>query len=325
MPATCNPAPVPHFTPERIARRPYCTDDPTTGLRIRPQATALRHAHVQANTPALRFRLVFDIDRPGALFAAEDGNVAAPNWFAINPANGYGHCGYELEIPVVTSEDGREAPVRYAAAVEYAYRRALGADAGYSGLICKNPLHGRWWVHVQAVAPYTLAELADWVDLPVTLPRRQAEETPLGRNVTLFDELRRWSYRNVRRFEHRAEWALACHGKAGDLNTFDTPLHASEVLHVGRSVERWAWVKFDLAASDRRFSERQAARGKIGGSANSAETQAEKGRASGKARAAASEDKRASAVLMRNSGMTQAAIAAELGVHVNTVAGWLKG
>jgi DNA-binding CsgD family transcriptional regulator len=38
----------------------------------------------------------------------------------------------------------------------------------------------------------------------------------------------------------------------------------------------------------------------------------------------ANEDKRASARLMRASGMTQAAIAAELGVHVNTVANWLK-
>ena len=93
------------------------------------------------------------------------------------------------------------------------------------------------------------------------------------------------------------------------------------MLHVGRSVEKWVWTRFDRAASDKRFSERQAARGQR----NSVEAQAEKGRASGKARAAASENKRASAVLMRSRGMTQAAIAAELGVHVNTVANWLKG
>lgn len=217
MPAASNPTGVPHFTPDRLARRPYCTDDPATGLRIRPQATALRHRHIQANTPALRFRLVFDIDRPGALFAAEDANVAPPNWLAINPDNRHGHLGYELEIPLVTSEAGREAPVRYAAAVEYAYRRALGADVGYSGLICKNPTHGRWWTQVQAIAPYTLAELADWVDLPTKLTPRQAEETCLGRNVRLFDRLRHWAYRNVRHYAHRAEWALACCGKAGEL------------------------------------------------------------------------------------------------------------
>lgn len=38
----------------------------------------------------------------------------------------------------------------------------------------------------------------------------------------------------------------------------------------------------------------------------------------------ASEDKRTSARLMRAKGMTQAAIAKELGVHVNSVANWLK-
>ena len=308
------------FSHERLARRPYCTDDPTTGVRIRPQATALQRSHIQVNTPALRWRLVFDIDRPGAIFAAQDANVAAPNWFGENPRNGHAHAGYELEIPIVTSEAGRAAPVRYAAAVEYAYRRALGADVGYSGLICKNPLHERWRTHVHRTEPYDLGELADWVDLPTKLTPKRAEETNLGRNNTLFDNMRAWAYRNVRSFERRAEWALECHAKAGELNTFDTPLHFSEVLHVARSVEKWAWTKFDVAASDKRFSELQAHRGKQ----NSAEIQAEKGRASGKARAAASEDKRASARLMRSNGMTQAAIAAELGVHVNTVANWLK-
>jgi len=304
---------LPLFCAPRLARRPYCTDDPATGLRIRGCEQALRHSHIQANTPALRFRLVFDIDRPGAIFAATDANVAPPNWFAENPVNGHAHAGYELELPIVTSEAGRDAPVRYAAAVEHAYRRALGADRGYSGLICKNPTHDRWWTHVHRVQPYDLGELAEWVDLPKKLTPRQAEETHLGRNVTLFDKLRAWAYRNVKRFERRAEWSLACHAKAGELNTFETPLHASEVLHVARSVEKWVWTRFDTDASDKRFSEKQSYRGKKGG------------QASGKARAAASEDKRASARLMRSQGKTQAAIAAELGVHVNTVANWLKG
>lgn len=300
------------FSHERLARRPYCTDDPTTGVRIRSAKQALTRSHIQANTPALRFRLVFDIDRPGAIFAAEDANVAAPNWFGENPRNGHAHAGYELEIPIVTSEAGRAAPVRYAAAVEYAYRRALGADVAYSGLICKNPLHERWRTHVQRIEPYDLGELAEWVDLPTKLTPKRAEETHLGRNIMLFDNMRAWAYRNVRRFERRAEWALECHAKAGELNTFDTPLHFSEVLHVARSVEKWAWVKFDVAASDKRFSELQAHRGKQGGAA------------SGKARLAASEDKRASARLMRVSGMTQAAIAAELGVSTRTVIRWLE-
>ena len=300
------------FGGERLARRPYCGNGFEYGIRPRSQEQALRHTHIQANSPGLRWRLVFDIDRPGAIFAAEDANVAAPNWFGENPRNGHAHAGYELEIPIVTSEAGRAAPVRYAAAVEYAYRRALGADVGYSGLICKNPLHECWRTHVHRIEPYDLGELAEWVQLPTKLTPKLAEETHLGRNNTLFDRMRAWAYRNVRRFERRAEWALECHAKAGEMNNFDTPLHFSEVLHVARSIEKWGWTKFDVAASDKRFSELQAHRGKKGGTA------------SGKARATASENKRASARLMRDSGMTQAAIAAELGVHVNTVANWLK-
>lgn len=314
MPAMNSPVITGLFAPSRLARRPYCSNDPSLeGVRIRGAKQALTRSHIQPNTPALHFRLVFDIDKPGAIYAAEDANVAAPNWIAENPRNGHAHFGYELEVPVVTSEAGRTAPVRYAAAVERAYRRALGADAAYSGLICKNPLHDRWWTHVQRVQPYDLAELAEWVDLPTKITPRQAEETYLGRNVRLFDRLRHWAYRNVRHYESRAEWSLACHAKAGELNAFDTPLGVSEVLHVARSVEKWGWTKFDLAASDKRFSELQAHRGKMGGAA------------SGKARAAASEDKRVSAHVMRASGMTQVAIAAELGVSTRTVIRWLEG
>ncbi|MFG7662142.1 replication initiation protein, partial [Klebsiella pneumoniae] len=40
-----------------------------------------------------------------------------------------------------TAPDGNAAPLRYAAAIEAALREKLGADMGYSGLICKNPLH----------------------------------------------------------------------------------------------------------------------------------------------------------------------------------------
>lgn len=319
MPAMDSPVISGLFSPPRLARRPYCSDDPALeGVYIRGAHQALTRSHVQPNTPALRWRLVFDIDRPAAMFAAEDANVAPPNWWAVNPKNGHAHAGYELEVPIVTSEAGRDAPVRYAAAVEYAYRRALGADMAYSGLICKNPLHDRWWTHLHRVQPYDLAELHEWVDLPTKLTPRQAEETSLGRNVRLFDSLRHWAYRNVKHYVRRAEWALACHAKAAELNVYGTPLDASEVLHIGRSVEKWVWQRFDLEASDKRFSARQAARG----SRNSAEAQAAKGRASGKARAAASEENRARARLLRDSGMSYRAIAAELGVSAGSVHGW---
>ncbi|AHX61544.1 replication primase [Aeromonas media WS] len=36
---------------ERLPSRPYCTNDKSAGLLIRPQATALAYRHIQHNPP----------------------------------------------------------------------------------------------------------------------------------------------------------------------------------------------------------------------------------------------------------------------------------
>jgi DNA-directed RNA polymerase specialized sigma24 family protein len=84
-------------------------------------------------------------------------------------------------------------------------------------------------------------------------------------------------------------------------------LDQKEVWYIVKSVSKWVWRRFDVAASDARFSALQAARG----------------RASGEARRAMSKDKRESARLMRAQGMTQQAIADALGVTQQTVSKWL--
>jgi len=90
---------------------------------------------------------------------------------------------------------------------------------------------------------------------------------------------------------------------------FQYPLDPREVWWIAKSVAKWTWRRFDIEASDKRFRE----------------LQAERGRRSGKARAAASEDKRASARLMAAQGMSTRAIAAELDVDQSTVVRWLRG
>ena len=124
-------------------------------------------------------------------------------------------------------------------------------------------------------------------------------------------------YRKIRHYKldvrNFIQWQSHLNGKALERNgDFLYPLDGREVWHIAKSVSKWVWHKFDLEASDARFSALQAQRGRNGGIE------------SGRARLAASEDKRASAVLMRSRGMTQRAIADELGVHVNTVANWTK-
>lgn len=126
-----------------------------------------------------------------------------------------------------------------------------------------------------------------------------------------------YAYRSIRHYKADVRnfvlWQAHMNTKAlernGDLRT---PLDGREVWHIAKSVSKWTWRRFDIEASDQRFSKLQAHRGHLGGLA------------SGISRATANEDKLVSARLMRAKGMTQQAIAENLGVHVNTIANWLK-
>ena len=212
----------------------------------------------------------------------------------------------------------RQAPLRYLCAVEAAFRARLQADQGYSGLITKNPVHPLWKTLRGPQLGYALGELAGWVDLPKHIPKRKAEEVGLGRNVTVFDWLRHYAYRKIRHYKldvrNFIQWQSHLNGKALERNgDFIYPLDGREVWHIAKSVSKWVWHKFDLEASDARFSALQAQRGRHGGL---------KG---GAVRSASYEEQRADARLMRARGMTQAAIALELGVSERSVRSWLNG
>ena len=290
--------------------RPYCADDLSAGLRIRPRATASRAAYIQANPPPSVGYLVLDVDHADTAVRWHDVALPPPTWIALSES-GRGHVGYELATPVCRTDAARPGPLRYLAAVEAAYQARLGADPGYVGLITKNPLHPRWRVYCPRGEPYSLAELADWVDLPARLPRREsAYDAGFGRNCTLFDALRRWAYRTVRDYwrfagEGYETWAATVLAQAEALNVFSPPLPWPEVRHTARSVAKKVWRAHYGARV--RFRDRQAARGRQG----AAVTNAMKA-----ARAAARADH---ARTLRAQGHGDAAIGKILGVHRSTV------
>ena len=298
----------------RWPHNPYCSTD-KTARNVRSLRQAITQPYIQANPPHLRVWSIFDVDRPGGGLAWEENNLPEPTWATINRDNGHAHLVWGLSAPVlVDSPDLRQRPLRYLNAVECAFRARLQADPGFSGLITKNPAHPYWRTLRGRRDYYDLGELADWVDLPKFVQRRKPEEIGLGRNVMLFDWLRLYAYKAVRQYKAPADrnfvlWQSHMNNKALERNgDFQIPLDGKEVWHLAKSVSKWTWNRFDVAASDAKFSQLQAHRGKQGGLA----------------KGAANEDKRASARLMRAKGMTQQAIANELGVSQASVSSWLK-
>lgn len=304
--------------PDRLPHRPYCSDDLTHGVRVRGLAHALTKPYIQANPPSLRMWMLFDLDHEDSALWWERAGLVAPNWIARNRANGHAHLAFGLDAPVlVDSPDMRQAPMRYLCAVESAYMTALQADRGFSGLITKNPLHPLWQTLRGPSGFYSLEQLAAAVDLPKHMPRRRKpEEVGLGRNVTIFDWLRQYAYRQIRRYRGDVRnfvlWQSHLNNKALERNgEFRDPLIGAEIWHIVKSVAKWTWRRFDVEASDARFSALQSRRGQAGG------------KASGLARAAASEDKRASARLMAAQGRSSRDIASVLGVNQSTIVRWL--
>ena len=135
----------------------------------------------------------------------------------------------------------------------------------------------------------------------------------MGRNVTVFDWLRLYAYRKIRHYKldvrNFIQWQSHLNGKALERNgDFLYPLDGREVWHIAKSVSKWVWHKFDLAASDARFSALQARRGSKGGVV----------------RSASYEEQRASACLMHAQGMSARAIARELGCSPQSVLNWVS-
>lgn len=306
----------------RLPRRPYCTDDLSAGLRIRSLKSALTRRYIQANPPHLRVWALFDIDRPGAALAWEDADLPPPAWAATNRENGHAHLSWGLSAPVlVDGLHARRGPMRYLAAVEAAFRVRLQADPGYGGLITKNPINPFWKILKGPRDCYDLGYLAEHVDLSKHLPKRGAhvEQVGLGRNCELFDWTRRAAYRRVGRAKREGNYVFwqkeiydLAMGRNGD---FTTPLDHREVYHLGRSVSKWTWNHYTGSY------------GPGGGDVAPevlAQVQSALGKLSGAARRASTEDKRASARLMKAAGKSTREIGLALGVDHSTVVRWCR-
>lgn len=241
---------------ERFSRtlpyRVHATNDFSRGAYRERVETARTMAEIAPDPPGWITALRFDVDREGAGAAWLDAELPPPNIIVTNPRTGHAHLIYLLGGWVRTdfAEARGQRVVRYAAAIERAYAAALGADLRYAGRFHHNPLSSEYSTKVGREEPYSLAELAQYVDL--SMPEKKQPTVGIGRNVEIFDRLRRWAYAAV------ADWRIggydAWHGVAlrraeqiaADIGAESArgPLQANEIVHIAKSVARWVWEKY---------------------------------------------------------------------------------
>ena len=289
---------------DSLPLKPYCANELTAGLRIRSLEHALRYQHIQPNHPNSKLWLVYDIDRPTCVSEiTDDLDLPSPHIFVQNPANQHAHAFYGLEAPVHLNTNSSNKAIRFAAAVDCAFTAGLDADAQYCGLIAKNPVHERWRTYSINSESYSLGEMSEYVDLdPFKDRRRSMPETGLGRNVNLFNRLRKWAYKAIRQgWPDADQWHRACLDRAVGYNQTCNPLPVSEVHATAKSVGKWTYRHFSSAA----FSELQAHRGSLKGKT-------------------VREVKLDRAVELREAGISIGKIAEELQLSKSTVQYWLK-
>lgn len=276
----------------RLARKPRCSATKDHSV-IRTAPNALLFPYIQPNSPVAFIRIVLDLDwhNPKHRFhdmplryLAEtrawenDLGVPEPSWIALSRDKNSAHIGFELETPVGKHEHARMKPQHYLAAIETALSLKLGADMGFNGQLCKNPISPSWDFYKGPVRGRDLHELADYVEL-THKKSNTYNRTPrgeIGRNVYLFDEVRFWAYDNVHTFRGASyeSWEQTVMLNAKRLNSFGYRhlpglsnrdlLLLSECNAIGKSVAKWVWANHGKRSMSTAFSELQAWRGALG-------------------------------------------------------------
>ncbi|KCB47961.1 replication initiation protein [Bordetella hinzii] len=220
------------------------TDNFEDGTKYRRKDKALGYRYIEHNQLYKRY-IVLDIDSPSSAFLWEEKNLPAPTIITISPESGRCHYLWELKTPVIYTQAGRRAPQRFYEAVDIALTRAVpGADPAYVGRFTKNPCHPHWKV-LQHRVSYEFEDFMEYVD--ITSQRElQRYQNGLGRNCTLFDNLRFWAYPAVKLYDAYEDFQEDVNTQAFNINAefAGSPagtLFYKEVLSTAKSVGTWTW------------------------------------------------------------------------------------
>lgn len=264
-----------------LPHAPLASDAKSGPYRRTTRTRALTMGYIEANPTVLQSLVITDHDGgqadelPGLLGLPE------PSWTALNPFTRGGHIVYALGAPVCLSNAAHRRPVNLLARVEAGFTRVLGGDPAFAGRVTKNPCssqHLPLWGDEAAV--YGLRELAQALTRVHALPRYDDHKalriTGVGRNVDLFNYLRKWAYTRRGSYgaseQGRADWEAVCLDRACLRNETVIadeyargPMSLAEVTHLARSVSRWTWRNIAPVDVDLWLAEQQRRRGRRGG------------------------------------------------------------
>ncbi|MFI9638241.1 replication initiation protein [Nocardia sp. NPDC051929] len=271
-----------HWRPQR----PYASRSKTGGYYRTSRDRALTLPYVESNPKAMTSLVITDHDGGRADEIAALCGLPVPSYVAMNPYTRDGHIVYALKKPVILTDPARRDPVHLLARVEAGLNNVLAGDVAYAHRFTKNPTHDD---HLTLWGPdYALYELRDlWEPIAAlgalpkyhtTTERRKAlASSGTGRNVDLFELIRRWSYRRRGDYDDWNSWRQLVDDHAWDRNIdiigpayTKGPMEPGEVQALARSVSAWTWRKIK-----RTFSEEQARRGSRGGAATAANLSAD--------------------------------------------------
>lgn len=292
-----------------LPKKPYCTN--AKGFCYpRTKEHAITHVYIQPNHPAVTKWLVFDVDDSQALFAYHDKNAPRPQIIIKNPTNGHAHFCYRLSEKVGLWGKSSQRAVKYLEAVYNALQRKLGADRGYSGNLIKNPTHSDWQTYTTGADAqgYTLAELAEYLDLDEPKAPKVANDSHFGRNCAVFHTTRHQAYAIAHKHDHQTLYSEILTIATTENAKFNNPMHPNELHHIAKSITRYCKSPRFTTMSAEWFSRLQAHRGKQGG----------------KAKGKAYEPMREQAKQLREQGLKQREIAEKLGVSERTLRNWQK-
>ncbi len=228
---------------ERIPAYPLSADYPILGLGRRKKEDSLSRDIIQLNASNEVGCLVLDVDSNIDEFDWERG-VPLPNFLSVNPTSHHAHVAYVLgqSIPLPCATPRQ---LKMLELTTEGLTQLWDADRGYNHLVCKNPLSPRWITRVFRERPYTLYELAEFTQHQQDTNEVDAEALRedfalLGRNCKLFEELRLWSYAQIRDYyRNPVAFHSAVLQKALDLN--DGGLGYNEVKSTAKSIANWTY------------------------------------------------------------------------------------